>query len=250
MGCWFSTEVIHDESIDCKDSQVEDPVQGVLTPAIQRELRKWLPIALSEDHMLLKYSLDRDGDSIVSLLDKVQTAKRTILGIETNDGYVFGCFCSTPWRIQPSWFGTGESFLWRLKHPRILKGGISYEQSTNLEVEVFKYTGHDDMIQHCTKRLLAVGGGSDWDSNNERVLSSQAPKGFGLLVNGDLVHGESLPCATFDNPCLGDPGSKHGEFMIDKLEIWTITPCQSMAEAVSLEKHIHFVEEQARQRRV
>lgn len=47
--------------------------------------------------------------------------------------------------------------------------------------------------------------------------ASACPSGkFGLWVDGDLHHGGSCPCETFNNESL----SARGEFCIQDLEVW------------------------------
>jgi len=89
----------------------------------------------------LKYTLDEHGGTLTSLLSRVQNCKHTVIGVETRDGHVFGAFCSSPWRVQPSWFGSGECFLWRLKRSRLAGGGRQRNYDFDNEMEVYPYTG-------------------------------------------------------------------------------------------------------------
>jgi hypothetical protein len=109
-------------------------------------------------------------------------------------------------------------------------------------MEVYPYTGKDDLIQYCTKKTIAVGGG-DW-SHGDRSPYPGEPTGIGFLVDGDLLGGETNACATFANPRLGSRLKESNEFDIRALEVWTVTPCSSIEEAERLEMHRLFVEEQ------
>lgn len=216
---------------------------GVLTPSLMESLRSFMPYAVVEENFWLKYSLQRDGASLPTLLSKVRTSRHTVLGVETTDGYVFGAFCSSPWRVQSTWFGSGECFLWRLKRSRLHHANSSRRNFDNdNEMEVYPYTGKDDLIQYCTKKTIAVGGG-DWSDGNMTPYPRE-PTGIGFMVDGDLMGGETNACATFANPRLGNRMISTNEFDIRSLEVWTVTPCTSIDQAEKLEMHKHFVEEQ------
>ena len=214
---------------------------GVLTPPLMEAIRGFFPYGVAEENFLLKFSLERDGASLPSLLDKVRTSRYTIMSVETKDGTVFGAFCSSPWRVRPSWFGSGESFLWRLKNSRIAPGTNVRNYDFDNEMEVYPYTGNDELIQYCTKRTIAVGGG-DWSDGLASPYDDE-PAGIGFMVDGDLMGGETNCCATFANPRLCGRSSKSNEFEITNLEVWTVTPCLNEAEAEMLEMRRLFVEE-------
>ena len=216
----------------------------VLTPALMEALRGFFPYAVSEDNFWLKFSLVRDGASVRSLLDKVKMSKHTILCIETDDGGVFGAFCSTPWRVQDQkhWFGTGESFLWRLKQSRYTSNDTQSSRIPNNEMEVYPFTGNDDMVQYCTNSTLAVGGGA-WIVP---CPYPEEPRGIGLLVDGDLEGGETNSCATFANPRLYGRTTSSNEFTIRNLEVWTLTPCLTVPLAEQLEQQKYFLEVNSR----
>lgn len=52
----------------------------------------------------------------------IDEASQTLILIRTSEGDIFGAFCSSPWserndrreRSKTKYFGTGESFVWRL----------------------------------------------------------------------------------------------------------------------------------------
>jgi hypothetical protein len=224
---------------------IDEVKPTVLTPSLMEALRGFFPYAVAEENFWLKYSL-HDGASLISLLDKVRSSQHTILCVETTDGHVFGVFCSSPWRVQRSWFGSGESFLWRLKNPRFQPGtgrsSRTYEFDN--EMEVYPYTGHDEFIQYATKKTLAVGGG-DWDASETSPYRGEHT-GTAFTIDGDLLGGETNSCATFASPRLSGRGSHNNEFEIEALEVWTVTPCNTVAEAENVEMRRLFVEENIR----
>jgi hypothetical protein len=114
------------------------------------------------------------------------------------------------------------------------------------EMEVYPYTRSDEMIQYCTEKTVAVGGGEF--SEDHTSPYAVEPKGIGFMIDGDLMGGETSACATFNNPSLGDRKSRSNEFEVVHLEVWTVTPCASVEEAERLELHRLFVEEQTNYR--
>lgn len=194
---------------------------GVLSPTLMEALRSFFPQSICEENFWLKFSLQRDGTSLPTLLSKVRTSQHTILGVETTDGYVFGAFCSSPWRVQPSWFGSRNCFLWRLKRPRLRDGAQSVRRnfSNDNEMEVYPCTGKDPLIQYCTRKTIAIGGG-DWRHSGGSPYPKE-PTGIGFMIDGDLMGGETNSCATFANPRLGQRVSTNNEFDIRALEVWT-----------------------------
>lgn len=215
----------------------------VLTPTVMEALRGFFPYAVSEENFFLKYALERDGAELMALLSKVRSCKHTIISVETVDGYVFGAFCSSPWSVQSSWFGSGESFLWRLKNPRIKNNNQTYDNDGDNEIEIYPYTGSDELIQYCTPRTIAIGGGTDWGDTKEGSPYEGEPSGIGFLVDGDLLGGETNSCVTFANPRLGDRSARATEFEIQALEVWTVTPCLTVEEAEQISMRRMFLEE-------
>lgn len=215
---------------------------GVLTPPLMEAMRGFFPYAIAEENFWLKFSLEAHGASLPSLLSKVRTSRHTILSIETKDGHVFGAFCSSPWRVRPGWFGSGEAFLWRLKNSRIVPGTKTRNYDFDNEMEVYPYTGNNELVQYCTKRAVAVGGG-DYKDGEDSCPYIGEPTGIGLMIDADLLGGETNSSSTFANPRLCGRSSNSNEFDIVNLEVWTVTPCLSEPEAELLEMRRLFVEE-------
>jgi TLD len=98
------------------------------------------------------------------------------------------------------------------------------------------------MVQYCTTKTIAVGGG-DW-------LPGDTPgpfdtgSGIGFMIDGDLAGGETNSCSTFANPRLAKQTSASSEFTIRNLEVWTMTSCVTVSDAVRVESQRAFIEEQ------
>ena len=65
----------------------------------------------------LAYSTRRDGTSLRSLLRAAAGRSPTLLAVCDARGAVFGAFAAEPWRVQPRYFGTGETFVFAIVPP-------------------------------------------------------------------------------------------------------------------------------------
>jgi hypothetical protein len=110
-------------------------------------------------------------------------------------------------------------------------------------MEVYPFTGYDELVQYCTPKTMAIGGG-DWI--DVPCPFDNEPRGVGFMIDGDLAGGETNSCATFGNPRLSRRASASNEFTISNLEVWTLTPCLTVKEAERLELQKLFVEENRR----
>jgi hypothetical protein len=226
----------------------------VLSPPLMESLQNFLPWSLSESNFWMKYSMVRDGASMHSMLQHVRGSKYTILAVETMDGEVFGCFTSMPWRKNWNFFGSGESFLWRMRHSRQDKCHSIIDQAhMESEIDVYPWTQEDNCFQLCTHNRIAVGGGSGAEAavvhGEEDEKAEDDPDavkahewGFGLTLDSDLLTGTTSPCATFGNPSLSTVHSDGSRFEIINLEVWTLTPCATLEDALKLELGQLFLE--------
>lgn len=207
----------------------------ILTLPLMEALRGFLPN--QNDNYWLKYDSTTDRVmSMPSLLTKIRASFDTIICIQAMDGSVFGSFTRSPWSVQKQgWYGdcNDGSFLFRL-----MPQG---------KMEVYPATGNDNFVQYCSADVMAVGGG-DWQNEGDSPYDPlKETHGIGLLIDGDLAGGESNSSSTFANPRLfhgGGGGDVHGnEFVIDKMEVWTLTPCCNIEQAERLElKRLMFAE--------
>jgi hypothetical protein len=203
----------------------------VLSPPLMESLQNFFPYSISEDNFWMKYSLLRDGASMHSLLQHSRGAKYTIIAIETVDGEVFGSFTADSWRKGWNYFGSGESFLWRMRQPRVTPCHSIIDQAQlESELDVYPWTGDNNCIQLCTHEKLAVGGGTpSMEKKDDKIVW-----GFGLAIDRDLLHGTSSHCATFRSPPLSHIHDS-SPFEIVNIEVWTTTPCYSLEDAEKLE---------------
>ena len=238
----------------------------VLSPPLMESLQNFLPTGIAEKNFWLKYSLVRDGAALSTLLRNIRGADHTLIAMETVDGEVFGCFTSSPWRKTWNYYGGGESFLWRMRRTRADKDvqhSILDQAKLESELDVFYWTGRNNLVQLCTHDMLAVGGGafpSFNDGSQSSISDEQCDKpppqsnqvspdvdkgGFGIAIDADLLRGTSSPCATFNSPPLSREHSDGSPFEIVNLEVWTMTPCMNVEDAEQLEMRKLFLESYA-----
>lgn len=186
----------------------------VLVPPLIEALRGFLPNQDYNYWLRFSTATTTRNVSMQSLLAKIHDSSDTIICIQAADGSVFGSFTRSPWRPQKGWYGdcNDGSFLFRS-----ITGGRN-------NINVYPNTGNDNLVQYCSVHAMAVGGG-DWKNNNNDSSHKKMHGGIGLLIDGDLAGGESNSCATFANPRLfhGEPHQYDNEFLVDKMEVWTLT---------------------------
>jgi len=227
----------------------------VLSPPLMDSLLNFVPESLADQNFWLRFSLVRDGANLEILKRYVRAAPNTILAIETTNGDVFGSFTSSPWHQNPTYFGSGVAFLWKMRYNRMTPCHSLFEQAhLESEIDIFFYSGLNDYVQLCTSDKIAVGGGElDTTGKEEHGNDGAAAQyvyleegehyGFGIAVADDLLHGTSSPCATFRNPCLVNHSSRGEVFEIVNLEVWSFTPCDTVDAAERLEMTKFFVQE-------
>jgi ribosomal protein L12E/L44/L45/RPP1/RPP2 len=245
----------------------------VLSPPLMDALQNFVPDRVSYDNWWLKYSLVRDGASMDTFKRYVRASSNSMLAIETTKGHVFGCFTSSPWRTNPSFYGRDPAFVWKMRHNRNSACHSLIEQAgLEGEIDIFLLLGKGQKVQCSTHDLIGVGEGDysqefddyedpiiDQDGNTVRanedseVDKSEAVElaigtnyGFAIALSDDLLSGTTSQCSSFKNPCLTNPTS-HGEsFDVLNVEVWTFTPCINVDTAEKLEMTQFFVQESMR----
>lgn len=141
----------------------------------------------------------------------------------------FGAYLSEYPHPAPTYFGSGESFLWRastlaslppppsadtdhltrnttLAPPRGPKGqrSASPTPSETIRFKAFPYSGLNDFYINCESGFLSVGSGGGH---------------YGLWLDDSLSLGHSSRCETFGNEPLSDEGEKFGVLGV---ELWVM----------------------------
>lgn len=211
------------------DGNDETSKPHVLSPPLMDSLFGFLPFSVTEQNYWLKFSLVRDGASLMTKLQNIRGSKHTLVAIESVDGDVFGSFTSDTWKKTYGFYGSGEAFLWKMKQNRLQSYCTSILDQAMLEseLEVFPWSGRNRMVQFCQHNRIGLGGGAindtDDENNDGNNTENKDVGSFGLVLEDNLLHGSSGPCATFNNPCLA-PSSPNGVFEVANLEVWTLTP--------------------------
>ncbi len=222
----------------------------VLSPPLMDSLMNHFPNSVKNENFWLKFSLVRDGASFDTLKHYIRGATHTILAVETTKGHVFGSFTSSPWRTHNGYYGTGEAFLWRMRHSRKTKVHSLLDQAQlETKIDVYPFSGLNEMVQLCTYDMIAVGGGQLDEDGKQKLpvgLDPNAYSGFGFAINDDLLNGSTSPCATFCNKCLVGDSSEGEIFQVVNLECWSLTPCMTVDSAEKLEMTQFFVNESSR----
>jgi len=184
-----------------KETEANDPYIGELLGTSQLipkksfiKLRTALPVRYRNYNWRLLFSTARDGTSLNTFhLRMSEHGGPTVLVMEDTNGYVFGGFASEEWRIQDSFFGTGETFVFSLL-PKFF---------------VYKWTGGNDYFLHATKEFIGMGGG--------------ASGRYALYIDSEFNWGTSGTSNTFLNRRL----SCNEEFSATIVEVWGFTTSDS-----------------------
>lgn len=149
-----------------------------------------MPLRHRQKKWVLLYSTLRDGISMQTLLRKSKGKFPTVLIVRDMKKHVFGAFCSEPWRISSRYYGTGETFIFRVE-PDPAVWHWWWKKSNEVQNDFFMWGSHD---------AIAVGGAG----------------GYALWLDRELSQGISRSSLTFGNSSL----SSSEEFNIGAVELW------------------------------
>ncbi|XP_036899914.1 TLD domain-containing protein 2 isoform X9 [Sturnira hondurensis] len=182
------------------------PVIPASPSSLGQELSLHLPPSVTGRSWSLAFCTARDGFSLRSLYRQMEGhSGPVLLALKDQDGQrttkffplqtarssapqMFGAFSSSEFRLSRGFYGTGETFLF----------------SFSPQLKVFKWTGSNSFFVKGDVDSLMMGSGSGQ---------------FGLWLDGDLYHGGSHPCATFNNEVL----ARREQFCIKDLEAWVLS---------------------------
>lgn len=221
-----------------------DPKEILLNSHICNSLYHAFPKRLRIKRSLtLLYSLQNHGSSLSTFYERSNAGYGTaqVLVIKDDNDNIFGCFTAEPFRINNGFYGTGESFLFKVQKPKLShsithtftnranfglnrntlgRAGINRgivrnrskenalsnnnNESEKLTVKVYPWAKTNYLFINSTHEYVAVGSG----------------KGkYGIYCDNNFQRGSSYPTETFHNDALS--GTEH--FNIVNVELWTFT---------------------------
>nr|XP_037277589.1 LOW QUALITY PROTEIN: oxidation resistance protein 1-like [Rhipicephalus microplus] len=182
------TEARRQSSIDLTDLPLPELLDSteIFTEEHRRELCKHLPARAESYSWALVYSTLKHGFSLKTLYrEMLKIESPILLAVLDTEGAVFGVLTSCSLRMSDYFYGTGESFLFTF-HP---------------EFKLYKWTGENGYFIKGNADSLAFGAGDGQ---------------FGLWLDGDLFHGRSRRCKTYENDVL----STKEDFVVKAIEAW------------------------------
>lgn len=174
--------------------ELNDPILSEESKLVSREdiqsIISHVPLRHRQKSWTLLYSTHRDGISMQTLLRKSKGKAPTVLLVRDMDKHVFGAFCSEPWKLSSRYYGTGETFVFRVEpNPGVWHWW--WKKSAESQNDFFMWGTHE---------AIAVGGAG----------------GYAIWLNSDLSSGLSRSSLTFGNDSL----SSTEEFRIGAVELW------------------------------
>lgn len=182
------SETRRESAIDLTDLPLPELLDSteIFTEEHRRELCKHLPARAESYSWALVYSTLKHGFSLKTLYrEMLKIESPILLAVLDTEGAVFGVLTSCSLRMSDYFYGTGESFLFTF-HP---------------EFKLYKWTGENGYFIKGNADSLAFGAGDGQ---------------FGLWLDGDLFHGRSRRCKTYENDVL----STNEDFVVKAIEAW------------------------------
>lgn len=125
------------------------------------------------------------------------------------------------------------------------------------EIDVYAYSGLNNLIQHCSAKKIGIGGGNiyeDMEAKGDTGDLDRPPSpleleqmeeatGFGIALDEFLARGTTSPCATYRNPSLLNKRAEAEVFSVANIEVWTLTPAYDVHSAEKMEMTKYFVDQ-------
>jgi hypothetical protein len=167
----------------------------IITPSEASALAAGIPGRHHMANWSLLYSTDKDGFSLQSMYRAGASAARSMLLVKDFNEFVFGAYCTQPWRVKARYQGSGECFVFQMRPHAVkyswLQAGVS--EAAAKRNDFFMLFGQDS---------AGFGG---------------APH-FAIWLDSDLLYGNSGLSDTFASPVL----SGSADFKVKALELWQV----------------------------
>ena len=162
---------------------------SLLNQRLLRELNYLLPSRTVGHDMWLVYSSFVHGISLRTMYRNMEKCNGPVVFITKDDHQdVFGGVVSCPLRVSEHYYGTGESFVFRVDRD-------------SSKVSPYHWTGLNTFFVKGDLDSISFGGGNGKPA---------------LWLDGDFYNGSSFPCSTFDNLQL----SCSEDFLCTGFETW------------------------------
>nr|XP_022295152.1 oxidation resistance protein 1-like isoform X3 [Crassostrea virginica] len=180
------------KSVDVEETLILPELQGTSTIIKDYHLHllnQYMPPRTIGYPWTLIYSTEQHGFSLKTLYRDMQGVDSPVmLVVKDTNNNIFGALTSCELKPSDHFYGTGESFLFTF-YP---------------EFKVFKWTGDNNFFIKGNQESLSIGAGQGL---------------FGLWFDGDLYHGQTHHCDTYDNDIL----TSNEDFIVKVLEAWIFT---------------------------
>jgi hypothetical protein len=150
------------------------------------EIRNVLPNRFRGFPWFLVFQLSTDGSSYATFFQFTDGISPALLLVRNGRGDRFGCYSSDGFRNSRQYYGTGETFVFRMTP--------AFEMFGWTKVSEFFVSSCDDEI--------AVGGGGN----------------SAIWIDRNMLNGFSEACPTFGSPAL----ARERKFKIVDIEVWGI----------------------------
>ncbi|XP_037079867.1 TLD domain-containing protein 2-like [Pollicipes pollicipes] len=160
----------------------------IVTDEMASCVYKLLPARVEGHPWNLLFSTSEHGFSLKSLYRRAAEHEcPMVLFVQDAEQHVFGAVSSDPIRMDPHYYGTGESFLFTF-HP---------------EFREFRWSGENQYFARGSLYGLEFGSGEGRS---------------GLFLDEELYRGHTEPCRTYNN----EPLTTSRDFLIHAVELWAL----------------------------
>ena len=165
----------------------------ILTEKKLIEIHSHLPYYHQYKDFKLLYSMNKDGTSLTTLINKGEEYENTILVLKSLNNEIFGAYLSESLRIKYNdFYGTAETFLFTFYNTD--------------RIRVFPATRNNDLYIYTDPSKIAFGCSND---------------NFSLSLEDDFSHCFTGTTITYNNPPLCK--EKANSITVVNCELWTLS---------------------------
>ena len=200
----------------------EDAMDCLLTSSMRSAVASHMPPMYGIRDWVLRYSTEQHGCSLHTMYRMMEGAGPTVLLVLDAQGARFGGFATGAWAPGARYFGSGESFLFKVHQTGGGGGGSSSSSpegggpssssaasssssssaAASSNMSFYGWTGSNSHFQLAYHDSIAMGGGGH----------------FGLWLDEAFEYGSSGRCETYDNQPLASEGAE--SFRVIRVEVW------------------------------